>query len=141
MSRYCIYLVVFRLDQLRDNFDRTYERILFWMNSVFTHARHEDAKVILVATHKSAIRDDRHRKQLLDELDEKVRTPYGHRLVLNERKESLIFNVENVLRDMNDEDLSELKRIIFETAMQAEYTTNPNRVTWFKFLDKVRERK
>lgn len=47
--------------------------------------------------------------------------------------------IDNLVRDKNKESLSQLRRLIWDTAMQAEFVQRPIQISWFHFLDHINE--
>ena len=136
MASHSIYLLVFSLPDAKNRPQWQLERLLYWINSIFSHARHPDALVFLVGTRKAELGPGE-LDSVNDWLKEKL-TTFAQRLGHNRKRNGPLFAVENHERDKNDEDVQTLYNEVWEKATKAEYKNRPIPIKWLKFYELLR---
>ncbi|XP_070568174.1 uncharacterized protein [Ptychodera flava] len=134
-----VYIIVFNLEEAATNREKQLKRILFWLNSVFTHAEVKNSVLFLVGTNRDSVSDEE-RSDVISYLTEelaRVRN-ISSRLATNSDR-SFVFQVEN--SKSPDEDAHNLQKRVLEEIEKTEYIHEkyPIKVTHFSKL--IRERR
>ncbi|XP_070562795.1 uncharacterized protein [Ptychodera flava] len=138
ISAHSVYLVVFRLDDVLTNRYKQLERIVFWLNSICTHAESQDTAIFLVGTHRNSISSSQ-RSEVVGYLTEKLNVnSLCDRLVKNPDG-MLIFQVENSVPI--DKDSSILQRCILKEIEDMMYVREEFPVSFMNFYKLINERK
>ncbi|XP_074650075.1 uncharacterized protein LOC141905184 isoform X2 [Tubulanus polymorphus] len=142
MAKHSVYLIVFSLEDAYLRPEWQLERLLYWLNSVFAHARHRDALVFLVGTFKASL-EEQQINHIGQWLSNELFATFAGRLALNEKRSRRIplFAIENRYRihNVGCPDLDELQRLIKLKVSNAEYASRPIPLKWFAFYDFIVE--
>lgn len=145
LSRYSVYLVVFKMTALLKDAKGTVEMVRYWLNSLALHAK--GAPILLVGTHKDQVIKDREHHEISevlleilgDRLKEQV-TPFAR-----EEGEGLWFYpIDNSISGHSvDPVVVELRHAIEACAKEdpEEYLERPIPVRWRGLLDLLLSRK
>ncbi|XP_070562816.1 uncharacterized protein [Ptychodera flava] len=117
IASHAVYLLVFNFERAAKNKKGQFQRLLFWLNSIRTHAKHEDAVILLVGTHRDSVRASV-RNELSSYFHKKLYDFFCDRLVMNDDG-TPIFPIEN--SKPLDRDARKLRNCILEKSQEAEY--------------------
>ncbi|XP_070562780.1 uncharacterized protein [Ptychodera flava] len=137
ISSHAVYLIVFSLLQATENPQKQLDRILFWLHSVQTHAKHKDAVIFLVGTHRDSV-DIAKREKLCNFLQDKLYDVFCDRLIVND-KGFLTFVVENS-RPL-ESDAHQLRSKIWERTQDVEYLNEEFPVRFLHFYKVIKKRR
>lgn len=140
LSRYSVYLVVFKMPHMLKDPQRAAEMIRYWLNSLALHAK--GAPILLVGTHKDQVKSSEEHQQISDVLLEIL----GDRLVeqvtpfAKEQEDGLWFYpIDNSLSGAQNPDpvVAELRQAIELVAKEdpEEYLERPIPIRWRGILD------
>ncbi|XP_038049627.1 uncharacterized protein LOC119723150 [Patiria miniata] len=133
-----LYVIVFNLHAAVSDEDGQLQKLLFWLHSVCAHARHPDAVIIIVGTHKASV-PEAHRLRFTDELHRRITSHFCHRLVLNPLDDKPLFLVEN--SQPVDEDFKQLRAEIFRQVESAEYAQETYPIKYLHFYREIQNRR
>ncbi|XP_070562813.1 uncharacterized protein [Ptychodera flava] len=137
ISNHAVYLLVFNLEEAASGKAAQLERILFWLNSVYTHARDEDAVIFLVGTHRDSITSAT-RNEVAEYLYDKLYANFCSRLIMNPDG-SPIFVVES--SKPLDQDVHELQTQIMRRVQEAEYMSQEYPIKYLLFYRIIKEKR
>lgn len=140
LSRYSVYLVVFKMPHMMKDPQRAVEMIRYWLNSLALHAK--GAPILLVGTHKDQVKTSEEHKKISEMLLEIL----GDRLVeqvtpfAKEQEDGLWFYpIDNSLSGARSPDpvVAELRHAIEVVAKEdpEEYLERPIPIRWHGILD------
>lgn len=140
LSRYSVYLVVFKMPHMMKDPQRAVEMIRYWLNSLALHAK--GAPILLVGTHKDQVKTSEEHKKISEMLLEIL----GDRLVeqvtpfAKEQEDGLWFYpIDNSLSGARSPDpvVAELRHAIEVVAKEdpEEYLERPIPIRWRGILD------
>ncbi|XP_038049629.1 uncharacterized protein LOC119723151 [Patiria miniata] len=133
-----LYVIVFNLHAAVSDEDGQLQKLLFWLHSVCAHARHPDAVIIIVGTHKASV-PEAHRLRFTEELHRRITSPFCHRLVLNPLDDKPLFLVEN--SQPVDDDFKQLRAEIFRRVESAEYAQERYPIKYLHFYREIQNRR
>lgn len=143
MTTFALYIIVFKATDIdRDSTGRNsaiYRNICSWLNSI-SSLNFQQTKVYLVATHKAThfcpIEERVRRiKRLEKRLIRNYKQMLMHVPISDGSRTRWIFQIENLKRQENDEDLHLLKQSIVDNS-----STENKPLVWFHFLDIIRSK-
>lgn len=140
LSRYSVYLVVFKMPHMMKDPQRAVEMIRYWLNSLALHAK--GAPILSVGTHKDQVKTSEEHKKISEMLLEIL----GDRLVeqvtpfAKEQEDGLWFYpIDNSLSGARSPDpvVAELRHAIEVVAKEdpEEYLERPIPIRWHGILD------
>lgn len=140
LSRYSVYLVVFKMPHMMKDPQRAVEMIRYWLNSLALHAK--GAPILLVGTHKDQVKTSEEHKKISEMLLEIL----GDRLVeqvtpfAKEQEDGVWFYpIDNSLSGARSPDpvVAELRHAIEVVAKEdpEEYLERPIPIRWHGILD------
>eukprot|EP00435_Cladocopium_sp_Y103_P045865 s30_g13.t1 len=140
LSRYSVYLVVFKMPHMLKDPHRAVEMIRYWLNSLALHAK--GAPILLVGTHKDQVKTSEEHRRISERLLEIL----GDRLVeqvtpfAKEQEDGLWFYpIDNSLSGAVSPDpvVAELRQAIEVVAKEdpEEYLERPIPIRWRAILD------
>ncbi|XP_038049624.1 uncharacterized protein LOC119723146 [Patiria miniata] len=133
-----LYVIVFNLHAAVSDEDGQLQKILFWLHSVCAHARHPDAVVIVVGTHKASV-SEASRMHFTEVLHRRITSPFCHRLVLNPLDDKPLFLVEN--SQSVDDDFKQVRAEIFRRVESAEYAQERYPIKYLHFYREIQNRR
>ncbi|XP_071799737.1 uncharacterized protein [Asterias amurensis] len=133
-----MYLIVFNLEAAVSDEEEQLQKLLFWLHSVCAHARHPDAVVMIVGTHKTSV-PEAERKCFTDNLHNRIASKFCDRLVLNPADDKPLFLVEN--SDAFDRDFRQLRAEIFRRVETAEYAQEKYPIKYLHFYREIQNRR
>ncbi|XP_022107649.1 uncharacterized protein LOC110988457 [Acanthaster planci] len=131
-----LYVIVFNLQAAVSDEEGQLQKLLFWLHSVCAHARHPDAVVIIVGTHKESV-SEASRTRITNELHRRIASPFCHRLVVNSLNDKPLFLVEN--SQPVDEDFKQLRGEIFRRVESAEYAQEKYPIKYLHFYREIQK--
>ena len=133
-----LYVIVFNIEAAISDEDEQLQKLLFWLHSVCAHARHPDAVVMIVGTHKASV-SDASRKCFTNKLYHRITHPFCDRLVLNPIDDKPLFLVEN--SEPLDRDFQQLRAEIFRRVESAEYAQERYPIKYLHFYHEIQNRR
>ncbi|XP_033636439.1 uncharacterized protein LOC117297485 [Asterias rubens] len=133
-----LYVIVFNLEAAVSNEDVQLQKLLFWLHSVCAHARHPDAVIMIVGTHKDSVPQSKI-KRFTDKLHDRITPEFCHRLVLNPVDDKPLFLVEN--SKPLDEDFKQMRAEIFKRVESAEYAQEKYPIKYLHFYREIQNRR
>ncbi|XP_038048454.1 uncharacterized protein LOC119722418 [Patiria miniata] len=133
-----LYVIVFSLQAAVNDENGQLQKLLFWLHSVCAHARHPDAVIMIVGTHKESVTETSS-VHFTDELHRRITPPFCHRLVVNPLTDRPLFLVEN--SEPLDRDFRQLRAEIFRRVESAEYAREKYPIKYLHFYREIQNRR
>ncbi|XP_070562819.1 uncharacterized protein [Ptychodera flava] len=137
IASHAVYLLVFNFERAAKNKKEQFQRLLFWLNSIRTHAKHEDAVIFLVGTHRDSVMVSV-RNELSSYFHKKLYDFFCDRLVMNDDG-TPIFPIEN--SKPLDTDARKLRNYILEKSQEAEYMKAEFPLKYLHFYELIKSKR
>ncbi|XP_070562814.1 uncharacterized protein [Ptychodera flava] len=137
IASHAVYLLVFNFERAAKNRKEQFQRLLFWLNSIRTHAKHEDAVIFLVGTHRDSVSASV-RYELSSYFHENLYDYFCDRLVMNDDG-TPVFPIEN--SKPLDIDARKLRNCISEKSQEAEYMKAEFPLKYLHFYELIKSKR